>query len=216
MVVLKEKAIEDIDSLAYMMAKFDMEENNRLERTKTLYSNAKMGNYNYSDDVHDFIQIVDDNGGADFYFEKLGGKIDRIEDSGNTTAYRTTWEKEIKELDGIIQNWNLILLPGAVKNLETLSKVMNEKLTAISKNAEFQDFDESESNIELTESSPSEYKYDVKFPEQVKDTDGFSVVGLLIIIFIDVLVLASYIFAYRSHKVVPKGKTAFLGGAPLN
>lgn len=217
METLKEAALEDVNKLNTLMNDFQVKENRRLQLCETGYETALSGNYTISREINSYKNHVDSNGGAEEYFEKLNRKILKIEENGSAKAYKAVWDKEIKELEETIVNWNLVLLPQAVKQLEVLSREINENLTKVSADYGFKEFvDCNDGSLDIKDSESCVYKYNVEFPSMVKDSEGFSAMGLLVIIFIYILVLASYIFAYRSRKVAPKSKGTFLGGAPLN
>ena len=204
METLKEVALEDVQGLSDLIDEFVDNETDRCRQTATLADNYSYESY--------FNNIADEYGDVEDYFSHLEKKVGKIEADGSGINNRSAWEKEISEIRETITNWNLIMLPDAVKHLEVLSKDMNEKLTEISASYKFKEIYGSG----LSNSRSNVYEYKVKFPAMVKEAEGFSPAGLGIIILIDILVLASYVFAYRSRKVAPKAKGAFLGGAPLN
>lgn len=220
METLKEVALEDVQGLSDLIEDFVNNEKYNLNISKDDFKNAKNDKYNSkSDDVDDYLSSIRGDG-TNYFNEKMANKVNAIEENKgeSSKAYRETWESEIKEIEETIADWNLIMLPDAVKHLEVLSKDMNEKLSEIAKGYDFKQvkYNDEENIYEIEYFYPKTYEYEVKFPAMVKEAEGFSPVGLGIIILIDILILASYIFAYRSRKVAPKGKGAFLGGAPLN
>ena len=218
MVTLKETASNDISQLSSLIEDFKKNEKERLNTNLQGYETAAAGYQRMTREVEDYVKKINEDGGKRYFSENMMRKIENIADaSPGAKGYKKTWDKEISELEEVIANWNLLKLPDAVKRLEVLSEEVNQKLTLYSKNYDFKIIETNLSDeLTITGSPKNEYKYEVVFPAQVRSASGFSITGLLVIILIDILVLASYIFAYRSRKVAPKGGNGtFIGGAPL-
>ena len=215
MVTLKETASNDISQIKKLIADFGEQEHERLENNISGYKNAKESGTELNFQTKKYIQEIN----IDSLNTVMNNKINVIADvSPGAKGYKKTWDKEISELEEVIANWNLLKLPDAVKRIEVLSEEVNQKLTLYSENYDFKIIETNLSDeFTITDSPKNEYKYEVEFPALVRSASGFSITGLLVIILIDILVLASYIFAYRSRKVAPKGGNGtFIGGAPLN
>lgn len=219
MVTLKETASNDISQLSSLIKNFKKNEKERLEINLQGYETAAAGYQQMTREVEDYVKKINyECGGEDYFSKKMMRKIENIADvPDGAKSYNKTWDKEISELEEVIANWNLLKLPDAVKRLEVLSEEVNQKLTSYSENYDFKIIETNLSDeLTITDSPKNEYEYEVEFPAQVRSTSGFSITGLLVIILIDILVLASYIFAYRSRKVAPKGGNGtFIGGVPL-
>ena len=214
MVTLKETASNDIFQIKELITDFGVQEHERLRNNIEGYTNATKSGTELDFETKKYIQAI---GTGDTLSVVMNNKINVIADaSPRAKGYKKTWDKEISELEEVIANWNLLKLPDAVKRIEVLSEEVNQKLTMYSKNYDFKLIELENGVYVLKGSDPHEYKYEVEFPALVRSTSGFSITGLLVIILIDILVLASYIFAYRSRKVAPKGGNGtFIGGAPL-
>lgn len=225
MEALKKSALNDIESIENIIQLFKEQEKSRLDTNKTGIINAKrarrcdasvkkwLKDNNISDSTSDSISVNQ-------WYKLKTGEIDHIEYENR--KYNGDWNKNIGEIRAVVESWNLLLLPDAASRITKMSEDVRRLLTTISERNDIVKIQSSadefgyHSTYEVVESSPYKYKVTVLFPSEVRVKSGFSVMGLFLIILVNVLVLFSYIFAFRSNKVHPRNNRNNMGGIALH
>ena len=215
--LLKEVAFNDVNELKRLINNFKTREGERCDTYKNGYDNVGSGNYELSGDVSEHIEWLHNEGGEE-YFEKM--KESYIGDitiyGNNSTSYGPAWKDDIKELENIVDSWNFIKLPDAARLLTRLSREMPMRMQEASQSYDFKVIDTSHGKMMLYNSEPNTYSCSVSFPAALTDATSVSIVGILLIILVNLMVLANYIFAYRSNKVdYDRKNNSFSNGAAL-
>lgn len=130
-------------------------------------------------------------------------EIDNLETDGK--KYKESWENEIEEINSIINKWKIYLLSNAAYRINKLAEKVSDELTSASTNLDLCPVETylqyGKKYYKLGESAPHKYKVNVNFSTSLKNASGFSFSGFLVVLLVNVLVLFSYIFAWRTKKV---------------
>lgn len=221
METLKNSALNDIKIIEEGIRLFKDQERERVQINKTGLLNA-IGTKGCDESVEEYFEKnnISKNESSIAHWSEL--KEQEIEDiTWKDKTYNEAWNKNMKKIKLTIEEWNLFLLPYAAASITQMAETASELLTDISKNSDIVKIQLEKTSYGIrkytvVESDAYEYKMEVSFSDKVKKESGFSVTGLLLIIFVNGLLLFNYIFAYRTHKVRPKNGKNMIDGIPLS
>lgn len=199
---LQNVAKADVASIEQEIKHFLSNENERLNVTALGLSNV-IDSTRCDELLSDYIKKGNKGKHIRKWQDLKSEEIDHVEVDG--VEYKKTWENEIIKINSTIDKWNIFLLSDAAYRIYTLAENVNVKLTRASNNLDLYPIETylkyGKKYYKLGKSNPNEYNVKVNFTTELKQTGGFSFTGALIIILMNVLILFSYIFAWRTKKV---------------
>ncbi len=215
---LMELAKEDIENIKGQVELFKSQEAARLGINYDGIKHA-LGHNKYDETVKTFLEAasISSLGSAEEWKGLKAQEINHIELDGRT--YDDEINSTIRELTSIIDNWTLFEIPQAAYRIKTESENISRYLSQISENLGFKTI-ESTTNEKgqliytANESDSNSYEICHSFPEEFEEANGFSIIGLLMVILINLVILFNYLVAYRSRKARKNAKVN-IGGTPL-
>ena len=235
---LQKDAQSDIAAIQQAIEDFKKKEQDQLNATcqglENVLSNKENGK---NDPKQDVITFIEDEVGANYknnfgkvfieeWKKKWKNDIEIIDLSGMTkkdldgvepTAYDKTWSDRIASCKNTIRNWQLLKIPSAVGNIQSLSEEVDNVLNTFSKNAPYSPiFYDSKANI-YTIGKHKANKYPIKneLQDAIKNLSPYTVIGIAAMVLIHLLVLFNYFMAYRTHRQ-EKRRSENDGGIILN
>jgi hypothetical protein len=130
---------------------------------------------------------------------------------GDQRNLKTAWEQAINESQQTINSWNLLKMQDATAMMSKLETQVPEILTEISTTSPFHVLNKEDSYV-LERYQGNSYSLNFEVDDvlaKVKEEKGW--MGIGIVIGIHILILMSYIFAYRSKKVAIKRQKNLYG-----
>lgn len=218
--VLKNVARDDLKEVNKMITDFQNKESERLQKEIAGVELACNGGYELSNEVETFLDDnkIEDSNDIDARKDVRSDEIKNVIDNEGKT-YLEPWNKERKELEAIVENWNMLKMGEAIKRFNSLHNGVKKKLNEISKSRTYVSIEANDSAVlVLNKQLAPEYSSSTKLTTLISATPAVAdmpVMAFVAVIGINLLLLSSYIFAYRSRKVAPKGKKCINGGAPL-
>ncbi len=236
---LQDTAQNDIESIQKAIDNFKQDEKKNLGVTTEGLNNvcsAKASNETPDNNVIEFIKNENIASNFSEFSEKhvskwkstKEGEIESIDLSGlaekdldgvEAGEYGSGWEERIATSKNAIRNWQLLKIPSAIGNIQSLSEEVGKTLTAFSKNAPFPEIN-NESGIykiidERSDKGGNAYETKSKVQDMIKDLSPFTVMGIGAMVLIHLLILFNYFMAYRTQRMNKK-QSENDGGIVLN
>lgn len=218
----------ELDAMEKAINDFKNKEKSNLSNLKVqLQTIASQPNYisATSDDLKDFIkkEIMAGKDGRptqghiNSFNEKWEGYIENLHNYNDGKNYAKTFKDNIKMNRDRIQSWQILEIPKAIEELDKLKGDMNKVLDEISSSYPLHqigreysgrfDIKEKHESVHVSSGMNEQLKPGVNsnFKAECANLTGMNGSGIFLSIIIFLLVIFSYISAYRSNKVSIKG-----------
>lgn len=203
---LKASAHSDIEAIRQTIDKFKTEEH--LALTNTVLGLQHASTHDVSQALTDFVAENNfelNEQSIAIFQEKWAGIIDNVTDS-TLSSWDEPWQAELDRCDELIQGWNVLKIPGAVRSMSDFDVQVSEKLQEVSASLPLPNINcrEDSTTFDIVARHVTKtYPIETRFVKDMADMSSYSIIGLLIFFILHIMILFSYLVAYRTKKRRP-------------
>ena len=225
---LKDHALADLGKMENAISNFQDQERANLSQLEVGLQNVASASNYYSattDELKEYIanEIIGDKASKlnkeniSSFTEKWNGHIDNLHHYGEGKSYATTLKDAIDKNRKRVENWKIFEIPQAIEDIDRLGKELGTNLNSISESYPLHKIGRTGSQYDIVDKHTAfSASVNSNFKDECSKQTGVNFSGAALSVVIFLLIIFSYLVAYRSTKIsVKAGSSTNDGGIIL-